>query len=298
MNGKYTLMHKNKKVATCLFDKDGYLKQISEIHNEAHFPVMAQKNPLQGLQQWIASRSPGKGRRDLAELKAFYSPEKISSPHLASLFDAYWFQDTDDKKTWDEINFFSRFDNKTDGIEALLFRQGSMGRYSLNMDSPNLTIPGSKERYWLKQNNKLYLIYRNAQAEMAEFRKGKTAIKTLQEDEKDLGLPKESSHNEILPREYILHNDILFTRIPVETNEHLERIPLEEYYIAANKNKGQSKVQNLVRCCQQYQFPDYRKFFSLIADYDDAIGLEERELAEVGVLRNADTLEIVGFHGL
>ena len=278
-------MHKNKKVATCLFDKDGYLKQIVNIHNEEHFPVMAQKNPLQGLQQWLTARYPGKGRNDLAKLKAFYGPDKIQSPHAASLFDAYWFQDADDKKTWEEISFFKRFDNSTDGIETLLFRQGNMSRYSLNVDSPNLTVPGNKERYWMRRGSSLYLLYKDAKNEMAEYRKGVACV-----DQKD--------GYGVLPREYELHNDVLFTCVPVETSEHIERIPLEEYYIAADKSKSKSKVQNLIQCCEQFKLPNYRTFFSLIADYDDAIGLEERELSDVGVLRNTETLEIVGFHQL
>lgn len=304
MTGKHILMHKNKKVATCSFDKDGYLKQLYDIHNEEHFPVMAQKNPLQGLQQWIVSRLPGKGRADLARLKAFYGMESIVSPHAASLFDAYWFKAAEDNTTWDDINFFRRFDNRTDGIETLLFRQGNMSRYSLNVDSPNLTIPGNKERYWLKQNNKLYLIYKDAQAEMADYKK---VVKNFATIGRTIDLPgnngfnsttKEFHQNELLPREYILLNDVLFTRIPVETSEHIERIPLEEYYIVTDKSKNKSKVQNLIQCCEQFKLPNYRTFFSLIADYDDAIGLEERELSDVGVLRNVETLEILGFHKL
>lgn len=279
MTGLHYLMHKNKKVATCYFDKNGFLKQIYEIHDENHMPVMTKNNPLQGLQQWLALRFANKRRPDIARLKAFYG-DKLSPNTMASLLDAYWFQNTEKKQTWEEINFFDNFDARTDSVENSLFSHGSVSRSSFNPDSPNLTIPGLGERYWLRQGSSFFLLYKNAQKEMQEYKKAR------------------ANNLSILPREYILYNDLLMTKVKSETSAKIERIPLEEYYIASDKVKNHSKVQNLISCCEQFQLPDYRNFFSLIADFDDLIGIEERELSDIGVLRDNETLEIIGFHSL
>ena len=271
-------MHKDTKVASCYFDKRGYLTQVIKVYNEEHLPVIAQKNTLMNLQKWISMRLTSKERTDLAEFLTIYDEELLNTLHATSLFDCYWFCD-EDTATWDDVNPYKHFDNNLDLVEQLLLSP-SVSMELLPSSSPNLTIPGSKTQYWYKDGESLYLLFLNAKQEMNAYNKVKN---------KDFPVSE---------MEYFIYKSQLFAKKKMLVSDTMEYIPFEEYYVLFEKNQKHSRYQKLLDCCEHFNIPESKDFFIKMMEYDTLTNNDDRELNDIGVLRNPDTLEIVGFHTL
>jgi len=59
-----------------------------------------------------------------------------------------------------------------------------------------------------------------------------------------------------------------------------------------------SKSENIASICTQLNIPDWRRFISEMIELDKACGKMDRDLCDIGVLRNADTLECIAFDRL
>jgi len=276
MKGRVTLMHKNKKVASCYLGKDQMLTQIYSVYDESRLPVVAQKDTLQNLQKWITGRFTAKARKDFSVYRDFYS---FDAKNLSSVMDGYWIKE-DKEDTWESVNPMNRFENITDEIETLVFSPNKMRNSVLNWDSPNLTIPFETESFILKENGKFYLLQGSPKRQMDQFKKGL-----------EHGVP-------LAPREYTLYKDQLFTKVELSVSEDTEYIPLEEYFLIYEKQKDVGHFSNVLGCCEFFKIPEYKEFLKNVVDFAKITGNSDWRLSDIGVLRNSETLEIIGFHPL
>ena len=280
MNGLATLMHKDIPVAQCYFGSNGKLEKIEEIYEEARIPVLAsgEENRLIQLQKWISSRTLSMNRTDVAELSGFYGDSALQSQNYISLYDCYWFRKKDDTK-WEDVN--CRFlMNKEDPVENALLRPNLVNRFTNFGTSPNVTLPGDELRLWYREGRALFLLYGNAKEKMEEYSVAK-----------DLKI-------NMLEREYMFYEDMLFAKIPVLTSEKQECIPFEEYYVAFQKDPKKSKAHNLADCCEFYGIRGWKEFIDDMLHLDETIGNESRDLNDIFVLRDSDTLKPMCFHPL
>lgn len=276
MKGRVTLMHKNNKVASCYFGKGQTLTQIYSVYDEKLLPVVAQKDTLLNLQKWINGRFTAKSRSDFSAYRDFYS---FDAKNLSSVMDGYWIKE-EKSDSWDEVNPFKSFENITDEIENIVFSPDKVKNAVLNWDSPNLTIPFETESYVLKENGKFYLLQGAPKRQMDQY---KRAV------EHDIPLA---------PREYVLYKEQLFTKVELSISEEVEYIPFEEYFLAYEKQKDIGHFANILGCCEFYKIPGYKTFLENVAHFTEVTGNRDWKLSDIGVLRNSDTLEILGFHPL
>lgn len=277
MKDTQILMHKGDKVAECKFDSRGYLKAITRVYDEKLLPVGIDlckegEIPKLDLQRWILSRGLAVNRKDIAPLREFYGGDAFQTQTALSLFDTYWFADGE-HKDWEELNPYRNWDCKTDSV-FLMFNHPEDIRI-INLNSPNLTIPGKFQRLWYSMDGKHYLLHGDAQREMAIYKQGK---------ENPL----------IAKREYKVLYGQIYAAIAAETSEDVEWVSFEDIYNSC-QDPEKPKSWNIKYCCEKYGIPDWMNFFKSMSDFDEKIGNDSRELCDVGVLRDTHTLEMIGF---
>ena len=277
MKDTQVLMHKNDKVAECKFDARGYLKAITRVYNEGLLPIGVDINkegdyPKLDLQRWILARGLAVNRRDIAPLREFYGSEAFQTKNAISLFDSYWFADGDVRE-WDQINPYRVWDCKKDSVFLMFNNPEEV--FEIDSNSPNLTIPGKSQRLWYSFDGKLYLLHGDAQREMAIYKAGK-------------------GNDLIAKREYRILFGQIYAIIQAQTSEDVEWISFEDIYNSC-KDPEKSKSYNIRSCCEKYGIPNWIDFFSGMSAFDEKIGNDSRELCDVGVLRDAKTLEMKGF---
>lgn len=273
MKGSYTLMHKNDKVATCVFDAMGYLKSVPTIYNKHLLPLcIGDANPMLDLRRWILSRTLATNRKDVASLREFYGSSAFQTSLGTSLFDCYWFANNN-HKDWEQENAYDNWDYKKDTLYLMLTNPEALTEIDTN--SPNLTIPGRSQRLWYKENNQFYLLHGDAQKEMTDYKKNKD--------------------NVILnPRDYFILKGTIYAKTKSETNKEIERYSFEDIYNLCQQS-DKTKIQNLQICCEKFGIPEWKNFIYSMCEFDERTENTTRELSEIGVLRNSTTLETIGF---
>ena len=82
--------------------------------------------------------------------------------------------------------------------------------------------------------------------------------------------------------------------ITVRLMDNTERVPFDTIY-DTYADDSLSKIENLKRACEAVGLLDWRDFFGTVIQLDEALGNKERELCEIGILRDASTLDVLGF---
>ena len=148
----------------------------------------------------------------------------------------------------------------------------------INQSSPNFTISGRHQRFWYKADGALYLLHGPAKKKMDEYKiAGKDGI--------------------VSEKSYVILAGNVYAAEVSRTNTEIERISFEDYYSAVD-TIGKSKAKGLQICCEHFGIPNWKDFISQVCEVDEKTGNESRELSDIGVLRNAKTLEIIGFDKL
>ena len=274
------IMHKDKKVVTADIDKRGFIEKNFTIHDVSLLPCSyseSEEDIRVGLQRWMLSRMLGRTRMDIAPIKSFYGPDIFNSKNMVSLFDSYWIRNNEDE-TWDNVSPYreENWDPEEDCYFELL--NDPENTFDVDNKSPNLTIPGVEHRFWYVYKGKIGLITENSQSDMKIYKKAK-----------ELGLL-----DYVAEREYIIRRGTIYSFHPTGTDENIERIPFDVLYDSV-ADENLKKIENLSNCCEKYGVKDWRGFFSAVMKIDKESEEGERNLCEIGVLRNSDTLEVIGF---
>lgn len=268
------VMHKDEKVAEYKCKSNGNFDKLIKVYNEELLPDRTKKTEI-ALQRWMILRTPSNLRRNFSALKEFYGQEYFVSKNMRSLFDCYWIKNADEKISWDEINPFTTWDASSDSIYMASYRPADFEGF--DESSPNLTIPGADPVVWYEFEDGIGLINENAQKDMKEYKKAK-----------ELGIEIVSE------RSYKILSGRVFTFKNASTSDEIERIPFDTYYNAV-EDPSKTKAENIKICCEKYGIPNWKEFISEMLEFDKACENSGRELFDIGVLRNANTLECISF---
>lgn len=277
MIGTYTFMHGDKKIADCKFDKHGYLDSISKIYDEKLLPISVQTDYVCSLSRWITNRSLSSTRKDIAPLREFYGNDTFISEHGLSLQDQYWFANNK-LNDWEKANLLENWEPEKDTVRLML-QEPYLLFGSYDMDSPNLTIPGNTTRIWHKEKDTFYLLYSNAQSEMLHYK----------------NLPEDAIEEHIYEkRSYSIYASQIYTKVHVPISLDTELVNFYDYY-KLTENPEKSNMENLKHCCTVFEIPNWLSFLNKMTQYDELIGIQDRELQDLYLLRDTKTLEIKGF---
>lgn len=279
MENKQTIMHKNKEVCNLTLDSRGYVASIDNVKEPLLLPcvISTNKDDLKfGIQKWLLTRMVGRSRTDYSPIRTFYGDEFFISKHRVSFSDCYWMKEMDSPLTWEEINPHTHWDEENDCYFGIITDPENTCKVD-NL-SPNLTIPGPQHRFWYRLDGTLGYLNGTAQEDMNIYKKA-------------LELDCDSI---VAKRQYLILAGKIYTFAPVETNEQIERIPFDIIY-EGMEDKRKSKMENLKSICEHVQLNDWRQFFGKITKLDDFLNNKERELSDIGVLRDTETLKIIGF---
>lgn len=282
---KQIIMHKDTEVCSITLDERGYVESVDSVQNEALLPCALdaqwekEKNPKDlkfGVQKWLLTRMISRGRSDYAPLRTFYGEERFVSKNRVSLADCYWVKAADSDETWESVNPFASWDEDSDSYFGILNEPEDT--YMVDNISPNLTISGVEHKFWYRMDGNLGYLNEAAQSDMAFYKKA------LEIGCADI----------VAKRQYIILSGKIYTFTPTETSESVERIPFDLLYDTV-EDRSLSKMENLKKTCETYGLSKWKNFFSLMTKLDNATDNKERELSDIWVLRDSDTLKIIGF---
>lgn len=287
---KCTLMHKRMKVAELeLDDATGFMQRIGTVYAPEHLPVGV---PVRrgvadraALNEWWTDRSIPAGRSGVREaLEAL----EISSTKMLlvrcwglSLSDQYWIRPEGSDLTWDGINFFEN--DFSEDIGDILFGENKK-KDALDFSSPDNTSDGNLKKRWKIIDGKRCLIKGGSNP----FRQqpfNEVIAAGLMERLDISHVPYSVVWNKGAP--YSVCEDFI--------TENTELVPAWRILKTRKKDNNTSVYQHFTACCEALGIRGAVPFLDRMIVLDYIIVNEDRHFNNFGVLRNAETLEWLGF---
>ena len=287
---KCTLMHKRIQVAELeLDDATGFIQKIGTVYAPEHLPIGV---PIRrgitdraALNEWWTDRSIPASRSGVRE--ALEALEITSTKMLLvrcwglSLSDQYWICPEGSDLTWDSINFFEN--DFSDDIGDVLFGADKKAD-GLDFSSPDNTSDGNLKKRWKIINGKCCLVKGGSNP----FRQQPFNEVIASEIMERLGIPH-------VPYTVTWSKGAPYSVCEDFITENTELIPAWRILKTQKKDNSTSVYRHFINCCKALGIKDAVPYLDRMIVLDYIIANEDRHLNNFGVIRNAETLEWLGF---
>ena len=284
-------MHKNVPVFDMEIDEmAGTIPKINKAHDVRHLPpgINIQKTVIdrKALNEWWTGRSIPASRDGIREalerLNVYNTVMLINKCCGLSLSDQYWICPKGSGLQWNDINFFHNDFSKDMGEILFGYDPADFNRVSLM--SPDNTSDGWLRKKWIIADGKRFLM------------KGGS------------GVYEQEPFNEVVACSVMRRLDIRhinYTLIfdngkPYSLCENFitpdtELIPALRIKESFKKDNRDFELTHLLRCCDFLEIPDASAAIDKMLVLDYIISNEDRHYNNFGFIRNAETLEWLGF---
>ena len=287
---KCTLMHRRVEVAQLeLDDETGIIRKIESVMSAEHLPVgVPVKDGIADrheLNKWWADRSIPASRSGVREaletLNLTDTKILLIRCFGLSLSDQYWIRPEGTGLTWEKINFF---DNPfSDDMGDVLFGKPNKAE-DFDFSSPDNTSDGYLKKRWKIANGKRCLIKGGSNLERQQPFNEVIASKIMDR----LGIDH-------VPYNIIWEDGEPYSVCEDFVTRDTELISAWRIIQTQKKDNSTSVYQHFVNCCKSLGAPGVVPALDRMIVLDYIIANEDRHLNNFGLLRNAETLEWLGF---
>ena len=287
---RYMLMHKCFAVAKLVFDETtGSIIKTGTVYDRDRLPVgVTERNGKADrflLNEWWRDRSIPDTRQGIKD--ALYALEINNTQLLPlrsyglSLSDSYWILPESSNINWYDLNFFENA--FSEDIGDVLFGQERNIR-TFDFNSPDNTTDGYLKKRWKIINGKRCLIKGGSNLERQQPFNEVIASKIMDR----LGIYH-------APYNIIWEDDEPYSVCEDFVTKDTELISAWRIMQTQKKDNSTSVYQHFVNCCKSLGAPDVVPALDRMIVLDYIIANEDRHLNNFGLLRNAETLEWLGF---
>lgn len=287
---KYTLMHKQKKILEMELDETtGFILKINKVYAADHLPVgISCRRGIvdrKALNEWWVNRSIPASRSGVRYALEYLN---ISSTTMLlarcfglSLSDQYWIKPQGEDVTWDKINFF---DNSfSEDIGDVLFGMPK-NIDGFDFSSPDNTSDGCLKKRWKIINGKRCLVKGGSNPFQQQAFNEVIATKIMER----LGIP------------CVEYSIVWDSGLPYSVCEDFVTVDTElvsAWHILQTQKEPNnvSLYQHFINCCEKLGVMNIVQDLDKMLVLDYIIANEDRHLNNFGLLRNAETLEWLGF---
>ena len=295
-NGKeYYLMHKDIRVCLMEITEDGAIGNVRRNDAvSAHFPLGGQMNSMK-FHEWWRDRAIPKtrhGAKTALQKLGYTSTNSALVNNLAlSLSDCYWIQPRGENLTWDEVNLFAN--DFVDSFGEITINRDHMIDLRKETRFNCATSQGELQKKWcIDQEGHRYMIKGNY---------GQSYQQSLNEIFAS-NLHKQQSFKNYTPYSLV--------KLQVDGNmeglgclcydfcsENIECISAWELLQTTKIKQNESYYYPFKKICMRLGMPEQE--FNNFIDYqimtDYLISNTDRHMNNIAVIRNPDTLELLGF---
>ena len=283
-------MHKCFAVAELVFDETtGSIIKIGTVYDRDRLPVgVTERNGKADrflLNEWWRNRSIPDTRQGIKD--ALYALEINNTQVLPlrsyglSLSDSYWILPESSNINWYDLNFFDNAFSEDVG-DVLFGREKNIETFDFN--SPDNTTDGYLRKRWKIANGKRCLIKGGSNPFRQQPFNEVIASKIMDR----LGIDH-------VPYSIIWEDGEPYSVCEDFVTRDTELISAWRIMQTQKKDNSSSVYRHFVNCCKSLGAPDVVPALDRMIVLDYIIANEDRHLNNFGLLRNAETLEWLGF---
>lgn len=289
----WMLMHKNEPVLTMdVLDRNATILDITSVFNVSHAPLGTvnenKEIDITKLETWFGKRAIPASR---AHIEDFLSQQNIPNTRSLSfkgfglnLSDQYWVKLEKTSLRWSQVNFFENEFSETFG--EVLTSAGNSKNESIDFLSPDTSVDGWLEKKWVISNGTRGLLkgWNPLYKQEPYNEKIATDIMNL------LNIPH-------IPYEITVVKNKVYSWCETFVDAKTELIPAVDIVKHTPQIEGDTRLTHLLRGCDILGMDVYEVKLALdkMIVIDFLIGNYDRHWRNFGFIRNAETLEWLGF---
>ncbi len=287
---KYKLMHRRTAVAELEIDEAiGCIEKIYSIHSPRHLPVgISMKKGIvdrASLNTWWCDRAIPTSRMGirgaLETLNVTSTITLVLRSYGLSLSDQYWVCPEQSGLEWENINFYDNSFSEDMGDVLFGNREKALG---LDFLSPDATTDGCLKKRWKIIDGKRCLVKSGSNPFRQQPFNEVIACKIAAR----LGIPH-------IPYTLIWDNGEPYSVCEGFVTSDTELVSAWRILQTQKKDNQTSVYRHFLNCCNALGAPDVVPALDRMIALDYLIANEDRHLNNFGLLRNAETLEWIGF---
>lgn len=290
-----TLMNKNTPVLDMEFSlrRGGFIQEIETLHNPEYAPlglVDDDKNiDEDALSDWWEGRCLPDSRLNvekILEALQLSKQELIINSLGLSLSDQYWVKPVGSGTSWEEVNFFqNEFSNKVGKLFFEGTTQPDSDADSLRSFSPDYSSNGFLDKYWTIEEGERVLVKGGHGAFYQQPYNEVVASNML----------KKLSCKNYVPYTLAKTSKGVVSKCHNFVTEDTEYVPASLIRRRLPLKKGDSYYSHFLRCCKELGFEQKMKCaLDYMLTFDYVIANEDRNYGNFGVIRNVETLKVLG----
>lgn len=272
---------KDKKVLSFKEEK-GMAADVKKVEDESLLPLCLKKDcSAEKLNEFFLRRQLPGNREGLDEMKDEFGTAWLIQNNRLSLSDQYWVRY--EMEDWRKINFFDNFYSRDIGDMAFL--PWTVPHKKIKNNSPDMTTNGLLRKRWKQdqKTRKSCLIKAGSRATHQEPL-SEVLVSVLLEQLNVIPFVKYDLCVEGVTLCSICENFI--------DHDH-DFIPVSDIY--HDEPRGDEKIyDHILRMCDKYEVPGMKEFLDSMIFIDRITGNEDRNLGNIGFIRDLNTMKITG----
>ncbi len=267
-----------------LKDVNGKPSELVEIINSDLLPLcLKDKCTTKTILEWMNKRNMPSNREGIEAVnKRFGEKWQDANPNFLSLSDHYWIKKREEK--WKRLNFFTN--PYSPDIGNMFFSPWKISNSNRVGVSPDLTCGGVLKKCWRQNNNDRtsYLV------------KAGSAISHQEPLSEVLVSVFCEKLGEIDCVKYELHVEgvVMCSKCNNFVTVNTDFVPASYIYGHEPRKDNETVFDHLVRMCEFYDIPNAEEHLKWVIFVDRVTGNMDRNLNNIGFLRDVKTLKFIG----
>lgn len=275
------LFLKDEKVMT-LKDVEGVPREILEINNPELLPFFLKSACTnEQFNKWLQKRQIPEGREGIEKVKSVFGDSWMNQKSYASLNDQYWIRYR--SESWKKVNFFNNV--YSPDIGDMFFAPWNITKKKYDTFSPDLTTSGILKKRWIQGPDKKSFLVKSRSKKLHQEPLSEVLVSILAEELNTIPHVKYDLYVEGIELCSICANFITIDK---------EFVPAYQVYHIKEKPENEKVFDHLVKMCEACNIPDAENFLKWMILIDNLTGNEDRNLGNIGFIRDSNTMEFIG----
>lgn len=276
----FELCLKNETVAVGKEDTNGIPAEITQVKNPELLPVMLQHEcSPETFKKWVSARTIPKTRDGLDAVVKQFGDQWMKNKNYASLSDHYWIKRR--TENWKKVNFFTN--TYSTAIGDMFFTPWTIqGRISGT--SPDLTTGGILRKCWRQNTDRTSYLVKAGNKAAHQEPLSEVLVSILCER---LDIP-------CVKYDLCIEGTTLCCRCDNMVTLDTDLVPASDFYFDEPRKDGETVYSHLLRMCEKQGIDNAQRFLDQMIFVDSITGNEDRNLSNIGFIRDMKTMKYIG----
>lgn len=236
----------------------------------------------ESFMKWLGDRCIPKEREGLAEVDSRFGTNwRNADGHKLSLNDHYWILKGNEKK-WHQVSFFTT--RYSEGIGDMFFSPWKISKTKFS-PSPDLTCGGVLKKRWHQYDDKKSYLVKAAGVTTRQEPLNEVLVSVFCERLNKLACVK---------YDLCVEGVTMCSRCDNFVTADTDFVPASHIYFHEPRGNNESVLEHLLRMCEAFDIPGAEEHIKWTLFVDRSTGNTDRNLGNIGFIRDVKTLKFLG----